>query len=55
MGLCEKHDLAVIDRHLQPVLRPPVGCLVTTAMLSEQVLRDGFDALFPVPASAGPR
>ncbi|TDT98302.1 acyl-CoA dehydrogenase-like protein [Streptomyces sp. 846.5] len=51
MGLCEEHDLAVIDRHLQPVLRRPVGRLGTTALLADRVRRDGFDALFPVPAS----
>jgi hypothetical protein len=50
MGLCEEHDLAVIDRHLQPVLRRPVGRLGTTTLLAEHVRRDGFDALFPVPA-----
>jgi acyl-CoA dehydrogenase len=50
MGLCEEHDLAVIDRHLQPVLRRPVGRLGSTTLLAEHVRRDGFDALFPVPA-----
>lgn len=50
MGLCEEHDLAVIDRHLQPVLRRPAGRLGTTALLAEHIRRDGFDALFPVPA-----
>ncbi|WP_405718387.1 acyl-CoA/acyl-ACP dehydrogenase [Streptomyces sp. NBC_01537] len=50
MGLCEEHDLAVIDRHLQPVLRRPAGRLGTTALLAEHVRRDGFAALFPVPA-----
>jgi hypothetical protein len=50
MGLCEEHDLAVIDRHLQPVLRRPAGRLGTTALLAELIRRDGFDALFPVPA-----
>jgi hypothetical protein len=50
MGLCEEHDLAVIDRHLQPVLRRPVGRLGSTTLLAEHVRRDGFAALFPVPA-----
>jgi hypothetical protein len=50
MGLCEEHDLAVIDRHLQPVLRRPVGRLGTTTLLAEHVRRDGFAAIFPVPA-----
>lgn len=50
MGLCEEHDLAVIDRHLQPLLRRPTGRLASTALLAERVRIDGFDALFPVPA-----
>ncbi|MFC1402765.1 MULTISPECIES: acyl-CoA dehydrogenase family protein [Streptacidiphilus] len=51
MGLCEEHDLAVIDRHLQPTLRRPVGRLGTTTLLADRIRRDGFDALFPVPPS----
>ncbi|RAY16580.1 hypothetical protein DPM19_05290 [Actinomadura craniellae] len=50
MGLCEEHDLAVIDRHLQPVLRRPVGRMGSTALLTGRVRQDGFAALFPVPA-----
>lgn len=54
MGLCEEHDLAVIDRHLQPVLRRPVGRLGSTTLLADHVRRDGFAALFPVPAHPHP-
>jgi acyl-CoA dehydrogenase len=52
MGLCEEHDLAVIDRHLQPVLRRPAARLKSTTLLAEHIRRDGFAALFPVPARA---
>ena len=49
MGLCEEHDLAVIDRHLQPVLRRPAARTKSTALLAAHIRHDGFTALFPVP------
>ncbi|OLF06683.1 hypothetical protein BLA60_30955 [Actinophytocola xinjiangensis] len=48
IGLCEEHDLAVIDRHLTPVLLRPAGAQRTTELLLAEVNRHGFDALFPV-------
>ena len=48
IGLCEEHDLAVIDRHLTPVLLRPAGAPRTTELLLAAVNRHGFDALFPV-------
>ncbi|MCR5978246.1 hypothetical protein GDN83_10985 [Gordonia jinghuaiqii] len=48
MGLCEEHNLTVVDRHLQPVLRRPGGLLRTTAKLADAVATEGFDAPFPV-------
>lgn len=48
MGLCEEHDLTVIDRHLQPVLRRPAGRLATTSLLAERIRTTGFDAIWPV-------
>lgn len=48
MGLCEEHDLTVIDRHLQSVLRRPAGALITTRQLAESIATDGFDATFAV-------
>lgn len=54
MGLCEEHDLTVIDRHLQPVLRRPAGKAETGRLLVEAVARTGFEATFPVePWRAG--
>jgi acyl-CoA dehydrogenase len=52
IGLCEEHDVAVVDRHLQPCLRRPTGRLATTALLAERIRHEGFDALFPVRAPA---
>ena len=48
IGLCEEHDLAVIDRHLTPVLLRPAGPGRTAELLLEAVNREGFDAIFPV-------
>lgn len=50
MGLCEEHDLAVIDRHLQPVLHRPAGRIASTGLLARAVARDGFDGIYPVQA-----
>jgi acyl-CoA dehydrogenase len=48
MGLCEEHDLAVLDRHLQSVLHRPAGRIASTDLLARAVARDGFDAIYPV-------
>jgi acyl-CoA dehydrogenase len=48
IGLCEEHDLAVIDRHLASVLLRPAGSGETGEMLLHAVNRYGFDAIFPV-------
>jgi acyl-CoA dehydrogenase len=53
IGLCDEHDLSVIDRHLQPVLRRPGSIAVTTAALAAEIAVHGFDALFSIPASPG--
>ncbi|WP_238006838.1 acyl-CoA dehydrogenase family protein [Dactylosporangium sp. AC04546] len=50
MGLCDEHDVSVIDRHLQPVLHRPAGVLATTDLLARAVAADGFAATYPVPA-----
>ncbi|MET7400729.1 acyl-CoA dehydrogenase family protein [Dactylosporangium sp. NPDC005572] len=50
MGLCDEHDVSVIDRHLQPVLHRPSGVLATTDLLARAVAREGFAATYPVPA-----
>lgn len=48
IGLCEEHDLAVIDRHLTPALLRPAGSQRTTQALLDAVNEDGFDAIFGV-------
>jgi acyl-CoA dehydrogenase len=48
IGLCEEHDVTVIDRHLQSALRRPTGQAETTALLAQHVATDGFDGLYPV-------
>jgi hypothetical protein len=51
IGLCEEHDLAVVDRHLQPLLRRPGGRAAARALLADQIRRDGFDGIFPIAPS----
>jgi hypothetical protein len=50
MGLCEEHDLTVIDRHLQSVLHRPAGRIASTDLLAQAVAREGFEGIYPVPA-----
>jgi hypothetical protein len=52
IGLCEEHDVTVIDRHLQGVLRRPFGRAATNAALAERVAAEGFDLLYPVAPRA---
>lgn len=52
IGLCEEHDLAVIDRHLQPSLRRGGGISATSRLLWDEVLRHGFDGLFRLSPAA---
>jgi acyl-CoA dehydrogenase len=51
IGLCDEHDLSVIDRHVQPLLRRPMGLADTLDLLATQVAAEGFDALFSVAPS----
>jgi acyl-CoA dehydrogenase len=54
IGLCEEHDVTLIDRHLQPALRRQGGVAATTRMLSNAIAEIGFDAIYPiVPTPAG--
>lgn len=48
IGLCEEHDLVVIDRHLQSTLRRPLGTAQTASALAEAVAAEGFELLYPV-------
>jgi pimeloyl-ACP methyl ester carboxylesterase len=50
IGLCEEHDLAVIDRHLQPLLRRPGGVAATSRILRDEVVAHGFEGIFPIPS-----
>jgi acyl-CoA dehydrogenase len=54
MGLCEEHDVAVIDRHLQPVLHRPAGRVASTDLFADAVARLGFDSIYPVPPRRPP-
>lgn len=49
IGLCEEHDLALVDRHMQSTLRRPLGRAATAAALSAKVAAEGFDLVYPVP------
>ncbi len=51
MGLCEEHDLTVIDRHLQPVLNRPAGRLESTGLLARAIRADGFEGTYDVRPS----
>jgi acyl-CoA dehydrogenase len=48
IGLCEEHDLTVIDRHLQPIIRRPAGLAATSLLLRDEIAAHGFDGVFPV-------
>ncbi len=52
IGLCEEHDVTVIDRHLQGLLRRPLGRAATNAALADRVTAEGFDLLYPVEPRA---
>lgn len=54
IGLCDEHDLTLLERHLQPLLRRSGGLPRVLGLLSEEIQRSGFDNLYPVrPAPAG--
>jgi hypothetical protein len=55
IGLCEEHDVTVIDRHLQPLLRRPAGTVATSKLLRDQILVHGFDGLFSISPSEAAR
>lgn len=54
IGLCEEHDVAVIDRHLQPLLNRPLSKMATNAALAKRVGEEGFDLLYPVAPRKAP-
>jgi hypothetical protein len=52
IGLCDEHDLALIDRHLQPALRRPFGLAAANRQFAASLDQHGFDALFPIGQQA---
>ena len=48
IGLCEEHDLTLVERHLQPVLRRTGGLPRVLGLLSNEIHTAGFDNLYPV-------
>jgi hypothetical protein len=48
IGLCEEHDLVIVDRHLQGLLRRPFGETRTATALAERVADQGFELLYPI-------
>ncbi|GAA4471146.1 acyl-CoA dehydrogenase family protein [Phytohabitans houttuyneae] len=49
VGLCEEHDLTVLDRHLTPALLRPTAPARSANLLLEAVNRLGFAGTFDVP------
>jgi len=52
IGLCEEHDLTLLTRHVQPLVRRPCGTSRILGMLVDEISRSGFDNLYPVAATA---
>jgi acyl-CoA dehydrogenase len=52
VGLCEEHDLAVLDRHLQSIVHRPCNVGVTLALLTQAIAQEGFDAIYPIPGAS---
>ncbi len=46
VGFCNEHDVSVLDRHLQPLLRLPVSAEVLAARLVPAVKSGDFETLF---------
>jgi hypothetical protein len=46
IGLCQEHDLSVLNRHAQAALRLPMGLEDTTEHLLAAIATSGFDSLF---------
>lgn len=48
IGLCEEHDMALLDRHLTPTLVRPVAATATAELLAHAIDEHGFDAIFAI-------
>ena len=47
IGLCDEHDLTVLDRHAQHVVRRPASSPRLLGLLADEIARSGFDNLLP--------
>jgi hypothetical protein len=52
IGFCDEHDLSILSRHAQPLLRLSAGLEATTERLMATIEHTGFDSLFDAGASA---
>jgi Acyl-CoA dehydrogenase, C-terminal domain len=52
IGFCDEHDLSILSRHAQPLLRLSAGLEATTEQLMTAIDNTGFDSLFDAGASA---
>ncbi|KAA1423041.1 hypothetical protein FE697_012975 [Mumia zhuanghuii] len=53
IGLCEEHDLTVVDRHVTPTLIRPFGQGRTVALLVDAIDRFGYGGTFDVAPGDG--
>ncbi len=52
IGFCDEHDLSILSRHAQPLLRLSAGLEATTERLMAAIDHTGFDSLFDAGATA---
>lgn len=52
IGFCDEHDLSILSRHVQPLLRLSAGLEATTEQLMATIDHTGFDSLFDTGATA---
>jgi acyl-CoA dehydrogenase len=52
IGFCDEHDLSILSRHAQPLLRLSAGLEATTEQLMAAIDHTGFDSLFDTGATA---
>ena len=52
IGFCDEHDLSILSRHAQPLLRLSAGLEATTEQLMAAIDDTGFDSLFDTGATA---
>jgi Acyl-CoA dehydrogenase, C-terminal domain len=52
IGFCDEHDLSILSRHAQPLLRLSPGLEATTEQLMAAIDNTGFDSLYDAGATA---